>query len=556
MIAKDILARLRSLFPAYALGTEEIHQQTGLSAALLAKAESDPGFAELAEVAEELSDWSWQFNPLAAEACIAIQRCPSGVNTLGSQGAAMFRAIRPHVLDQDRLGNLRHDLAAVVQNPTPQLILRFCMIHFRSPVFGLSALSCIWEMLLKLGRPEIVVEMLDLVPWTEELSPLRIRLLAEFAFIQLSPEDARQAILDVDEVIWPKWKRYVLAETALRMGEKEKAISSLTDMVRTMPWNVNLLLKLHDLLFLPEPDRSLLTSESVHILLYTWNKADLIRDTLDSLEQTDIGSARITVLDNGSSDETPQVLAKARDTFESRLDVVTLPVNIGAPAARNWLAALPSVRECDWAAYLDDDVILPKDWLSQLLTTAVSVRQRSGKIGAVGCRIAGGDFPHPLQSADYNMFSPRFTDKSGTPISDRIGIFDNCAGGFDLGLFSYNRPALSVSGCCHLLSTEALEKAGGFDIRFTPTQFDDLERDMRSTLTGYPNCYAGSLSIEHVQHSSLAKAQTPAQRGHIIANKKKMEDCFSNNDLKAISEINLNMLWDDVLHKQQLISAL
>ena len=37
-----------------------------------------------------------------------------------------------------------------------------------------------------------------------------------------------------------------------------------------------------------------------------------------------------------------------------------------APAARNWLMHLPEVREACWAAYIDDDIHLPPDWLPRL----------------------------------------------------------------------------------------------------------------------------------------------------------------------------------------------
>lgn len=42
------------------------------------------------------------------------------------------------------------------------------------------------------------------------------------------------------------------------------------------------------------------------------------------------------------------------------MTVINVPVNIGAPAARNWLMKLSDVKACDWAIYLDDDILLPR----------------------------------------------------------------------------------------------------------------------------------------------------------------------------------------------------
>lgn len=89
--------------------------------------------------------------------------------------------------------------------------------------------------------------------------------------------------------------------------------------------------------------------------------------TLASLAASELsapgGEAWIFALDNGSTD-TPDVYRKWRH-LAGRMTVVTLP-NTWRPAARNWLLALPEVRRADWAAFLDDDVAVPADWLRRL----------------------------------------------------------------------------------------------------------------------------------------------------------------------------------------------
>ena len=52
------------------------------------------------------------------------------------------------------------------------------------------------------------------------------------------------------------------------------------------------------------------------------------------------------------------------------------------------------------------------------------------------------------------------------------------------GQFAYLRPCDSVTCCCHLLRTADIERTGGFDIRFLPSQYDDPERDLRVFLGG------------------------------------------------------------------------
>ena len=280
------------------------------------------------------------------------------------------------------------------------------------------------------------------------------------------------------------------------------------------------------------------------VLLYSWNKADLLADTLDSLHRSELGMARIFVLDNGSTDHTPDVLRAATDRFGAdRFHVETLPVNVGAPAARNWLLSLEGVRSRHWAAFLDDDVVLPEHWLLHLLGAAGTQKN----VGAVGCRITAAAPPHGLQSADYNLFRRTPAPAEPGKLPNRIMAFDNTGAiDPDYGLFDYTRPCLSVSGCCHLISIRSIEKAGGFDLRYTPTQFDDLDRDLQSALHGMPAVYAGGLAVRHVQHSSLAKAQTLRQIGHVMGNKYKLDTKYSDEELAGLAGNNVARLRADL----------
>jgi GT2 family glycosyltransferase len=444
---------------------------------------------------------------------------------------------------------------ALARGSDLKLILRFLTVVMREPVKGLAWLRHCWQDLLFLNRPELPRTALDLIAWDDTTRPLKDRLLVDLAFHTRPPREALDAVVGLDPALWGLWRAYAGAELLLRAGsagstEHDSGRGVLARLWRAIPWHVNLTLKLHSLYEPParadEAQRAAET-RNVAVLLYSWNKADLLADTLASLAASDIGEAHVFVLDNGSTDRTPAVLAQAAPLFgpengRAPLRVTTLPVNVGAPAARNWLLALPEVRQCTWAAFLDDDVALPGDWLTHLLDAA---RGRDN-IGAVGCRITAATPPHGLQSADYNLFpaQPRPVEPGLLP--NRVLIYDNCAGGLDTGLFSYVRPCLSVSGCCHLISLAAVAKAGPFDLRYTPSQFDDLDRDLRSAMAGLPAVYAGTLAVRHVQHSSLAKSQTPRQIGHVMGNKLKLDTKYADEELTALGQANATLLWDDL----------
>jgi len=492
--------------------------------------------------------WGFQAHPLSASlSAWLIKYIEVGLNVAPQLAKLAVEVASAPPLDENDTEALETWYALVRQDDRT-LILRFLAVVLASPK-GLAWLGHCWQDMLFLNTPEIPKAALDMVQWSEATLPLRSRMEAEWAFQTQTPEEALPLVEGLNSGAWGLWRTYAAAELLLRLGKKGEAKGALAGLWKAIPWHVNLTLKLHDL-FRPTPMANEADTADIAILAYSWNKAALLKDTLDSLAESDIGKAKIFTLNNGSTDHTAEVLVDAQTRFGAdRFHIETLPINVGAPAARNWLLALPQVRATKWAAFLDDDVVLPKDWLLKLLGAA----KGKSDVGAVGCRITAATPPFGLQSADYNLFpTPPATPAPGQ-LPNRVLIYDNCAGSTDSGLFTYTRPCLSVSGCCHMISLNAVEKAGMFDLRYTPSQFDDLDRDLRSALAGMPAVYAGDLAIRHVQHSSLAKSQNTKQIGHVMGNKFKLDTKYTDEELIRLGTDNRTRLWADLRKKHDFL---
>ena len=93
------------------------------------------------------------------------------------------------------------------------------------------------------------------------------------------------------------------------------------------------------------------------------------------------------------------------------------------------------------------------------------------------------------------------------------GLADLCGQDLDYGQFDYIRPCLSVTGCFHLLRTDRLAGDGGFDIRFSPSQYDDLDRDLRRAQSGGHAAYQGHLRVLHARLSGALLHQDRAATG-------------------------------------------
>lgn len=462
----------------------------------------EPGLL-LAQTRRGLALWTWQRDPLSLDACRLLLEAQA--TPLAARLETLLAA--PFPLD---------DWNTLLASNEHGLVVRHLLPRLRVPASGPAWLARTWDWLLRLGREDLPRDMLEATAWGPDLEPLRRRLLAEWAFFYAAPEQALEAAEAVGGGPFGLWR--------------ELAASTL--------------------LHAPAPASN---AKDVCLLLYSWNKRDLLRATLEGLAASELLGAQVIVLDNGSEDGTGTMLDEARAWFpEGRMESVRLPVNVGAPGARNWLLALPQVREARYAAFLDDDVVLPRDWLPRLLGSALAAPWA----GVVGCRIVSAAAPSCLQSADYNLLPGRYGQESFPGFPENIHLLDNAAGGLDLGLFSYSRRTLSVSGCCHLLRGDTLKTVGGFDLRLSPTQFDDLERDIRANLAGVPVLYAGDLAVAHVQHSSLAKASTAAAVGQVLGNKVKLECLYSREQIQGLAEDGLARLWEDLAAKERELSEI
>ncbi|MBU1002522.1 MAG: glycosyltransferase family 2 protein [Proteobacteria bacterium] len=282
-----------------------------------------------------------------------------------------------------------------------------------------------------------------------------------------------------------------LGECLLRGGDRAGAVALWRASVLAKPWQTNLVLRLHDVLTKadaagPHPEGQ------TFLLLYSWNKGASLDKTLASLAQSNLGDASIKVLDNGSTDSTPQVVRAWAERFGAeRFEGLSTLVNVGAPAARNWLAHLPDVRQGDNVIYMDDDITLPGNWLGYM-----GVAQRVyPQAGVWGCRVVDSSRPHIVQHTDEFLGAPREEDNIS------VGFCCQCLDVLDYGQFSYLRPCTSVTGCLHMFRTAELHEMGGFDLQFSPSQFDDAEHDLMLVSKGRTPVYQGHLRILHERNT-------------------------------------------------------
>lgn len=224
------------------------------------------------------------------------------------------------------------------------------------------------------------------------------------------------------------------------------------------------------------------TFPSVHILVVNWNGRYHLEAGLPSLLVTRYASFRVTVYDNGSTDDS---LAWLRAAYPG-VEAVALGRNLGFAAANNAGLRRALAEGADYAVLLNNDTRVDPDWLEALVAAA-----EADPLAAIcSARQRTWDGSHDI----VFRFIPEWAEAE----QDRIPVTP--AG-----------PAVPtpfVSGCAMLLRCAALERIGLFDERYF-MYVEDVDLTLRAWIAGYR---ALDVPAALVYHRMTGSASASRQR--------------------------------------------
>jgi len=334
-----------------------------------------------------------------------------------------------------------------------------------------------------------------------------------------------------------------LATAYADSGEKEKAMALLRELLTEFPLHTSALLLMDSLAFPAKRDVRL--NGKCVVCIYSYNKADELGRTLESVLASDlsknVGDISLRVLVNGSEDESLEIVKAAKFSFDGELDIVDLPVNVGAPAARNWLIDAAGKDGAEWVVFLDDDVIVPYDWLLGLAAGT----EEFPDAGVWGCRVRDAVSPNITQHADGFVLCREDAAKQ----DGRVILHEPLTECLIPSQLNYRRYASSVTGCCHLFRLEELQQRKGFDLLFSPSQFDDLDLDLRMLRDGKPAAYLGDVDIKHLRVSNHLRAQSEEAERQSRNHRQLLEDRH-DKQLESILDTQFAYLRADIAAKK------
>jgi GT2 family glycosyltransferase len=147
--------------------------------------------------------------------------------------------------------------------------------------------------------------------------------------------------------------------------------------------------------------------EEIPIIVVNYNGIELLKKYLDSVLQTQYPS-KVVVVDNGSKDGSVEYLKK------KGVEVIQLDKNYGPAYARN--VAIKKFKT-KFMAFLDNDVMVPKDWLDSL----VEVISSDDKIAAVQSLYT--EWPYGDESREIPWFSTAAA-LTRRDVLEKVGGFD------------------------------------------------------------------------------------------------------------------------------------
>jgi GT2 family glycosyltransferase len=209
--------------------------------------------------------------------------------------------------------------------------------------------------------------------------------------------------------------------------------------------------------------------DTVTAVIPHWNRRELLQTLLENLTQQTRPFNEIIVVDNGSSDGSPELAQK----FGAR--VIALDRNLGFAAAINRGV---EASHSSWIAILNNDVTLAPDWL-QILLASASAQSASFATGKI------------LSATDPSLLDGAFDEVSRGACAVRCG-----SGKPDTAIWNQPRAIRFASMTAALFKKEVFQQLGGLDELFG-SYMEDVDFGLRCAMAGYTGWYAPTAVAHH-----------------------------------------------------------
>jgi GT2 family glycosyltransferase len=233
------------------------------------------------------------------------------------------------------------------------------------------------------------------------------------------------------------------------------------------------------------------------IIIPVFNKAELTWQCLGSLvQEIDFSQVEIIIVDNASTDNTEAVLTR----FADYIRVISNERNAGFVDACNQGAA---VAKGKYLVFLNNDTTVLPNWLDSLIET-IAADATTGAVGSMflypdgSIQEAGGIVWRNGEAHHYGW---------GAAPDDRR--------------FNFAREVDYCSAASLLIKKEIFERLGGFDRRFAPAYYEDIDLCFGVRGLGYKVIYQPASRLVHFEGGTAGADTTKGFKRFQITNRGK-----------------------------------
>jgi hypothetical protein len=222
----------------------------------------------------------------------------------------------------------------------------------------------------------------------------------------------------------------------------------------------------------------------VAIVVLNWNGITDTLDCLASLQKQSYKNFSIVVIDNGSTDNSVELLRKYQEEHHENVDVVYNPKNFGFTGGVNTGIEWALNNDCDYVALFNNDSVADKDWLKHLvnssepdeigISTGLLLHSDGKTIDSTGDWYSIWGLPFPRNRNDKTAKAPK------------------------------GEYVFSASGGGSLYKTQMLREIGLFDDDFF-AYYEDNDISFRAQLAGWKIAYVPKSVAYHKQGATSKK---------------------------------------------------
>ena len=253
------------------------------------------------------------------------------------------------------------------------------------------------------------------------------------------------------------------------------------------------------------------TGSRLSVVVVNWNRRELLRSCLQSLASQTHPSFEVIVIDNGSDDQSSELVKTLEPDYPVRLSLVCNRINRGFCAANNQGFA---ASDSEFVALLNNDAEADPGWLTAL----ESVIRSDERVGMAASKILVWEDPARIDKAGHLMYPDGQNRGRGT-------------GQVDQGQFDRVEETLWPDGCAAMYRRAMLDEIGGFDEEFF-AYADDAELGLRGRIAGWTCLFAPQAVVRHHRGATLGLGS--ARRLTLIER---------NRVLLAVKLFPWNLLW-------------